>query len=274
MAVALSAAGPHNPELLQMIAPACLITGGSSGIGRATALLATRGGYRVAIACLPAHFEDALQVAQEISAAGGHAVALQGDVSSRLDIERLFNETDAALGPLSMLVNCAGSYLESRVEELDFEALSHMIAVNFTGVVYCCREAVRRMSNRRGGSGGAIVNVSSMAATIGGRPGASAYAGSKAAVDTFTTGFAREVADQGIRVNSVRPGVTASAMTAHLQADPELRKRVEASIPLGRIGQPEEVAELILWLLSNKASLVTGAHVNVGGGGFHVVGVS
>lgn len=257
-----------------MTTPTCLITGGSSGIGRATALLTARSGYRVAIASLPAHFEDSLRVAREISTAGGHAVALQGDVSSKSDIERLFSEADAALGPLSMLVNCAGSYLESRVDELDFDTLNYMISVNFTGLVYCCSEAARRMSNRMGGLGGAIVNVSSMAATIGGRPGASAYAGSKAAVDTFTTGFAREVADQGIRVNSVRPGVTASTMTAHLQSDPELRKRVEASIPLGRIGQPEEVAELILWLLSDKASLVTGAHVNVGGGGFHVVGVS
>ena len=130
------------------------------------------------------------------------------------------------------------------------------------------------MSTRHGGAGGAIVNVSSMAATIGGRPGASAYAASKTAVDVFTTGFAREVAAEGIRVNTVRPGVTATAMTAHLERDPALRRKVEDSIPSGRIGQPEEVAEVILWLLSGKASLVTGAHVNAGGGGFQVVGVS
>ena len=252
----------------------CLITGGSSGIGRATARLAAQAGHRVAIASLPEHFEDSQKVALEINASGAHAVALQGDVALKADIERIFSEAEAAIGPLSALVNCAGIYRQARVEDLDFDQLSRMVAVNFTGVMYCCREAARRMSFRKGGSGGAIVNVSSMAATIGGRPGASAYAGTKAAIDTFTTGFAREVAADGIRVNTVRPGVTASAMTVNLETDPALRKRVEASIPLGRIGQPEEVAELILWLLSDKASLVTGAHVNVGGGGFHVAGIS
>ena len=131
-------------------------------------------------------------------------------------------------------------------------------------------QVVRRMSNVLGGSGGAIVNVSSMAATIGGRPGACAYAASKGAVDVFTTGFAREVAGQGIRVNTVRPGVTATGMTPQLELDADLRRRVEASIPMGRIGQPQEVAALIVWLLSAEASFVTGAHVNVGGGGFLV----
>lgn len=257
-----------------MASQTCLITGGSSGIGRATARMAAQAGYRVAIASPPEHFEDSLKVVHEMKAAGAHAVALQADVSSQLDIERIFKEAEAAVGPLSALVNCAGVYREARVEDLDFSDLSYMIAVNVTGVMYCCREAARRMSLRKGGLGGAIVNVSSMAATIGGRPGASAYAGSKAAIDTFTTGFAREVAAEGIRVNTVRPGVTATAMTASLETNHEIRKRVESSIPLGRIGQPEEVAELILWLLSDKATLVTGAHVNVGGGGFHVAGIS
>jgi NAD(P)-dependent dehydrogenase (short-subunit alcohol dehydrogenase family) len=252
----------------------CLITGGSSGIGRATARLAARAGYWVAVASLPEHFQDSVKVAHEIVENGGRAVALQGDVSSKLDIERIFTEAEAALGPLSALVNSAGIYQEARVENLDFNNLTYMIAVNFTGLMYCCREATRRMSTRKGGTGGAIVNVSSMAATIGGRPGASAYAGSKGAIDVFTTGFAREVAAEGIRVNTVRPGVTATAMTAQLELDQELRKRVEASIPLGRVGQPEEVAELILWLLSDKAALVTGAHINVGGGGFHVAAMS
>ena len=257
-----------------MTPPSCLITGGSSGIGRATALLAARGGYRVAIASLPAHADDSARVVQAILDGGGQAVALHGDVALRADIERLFGEAEAAIGPLTAVVNGAGVYCESRVDAYEFDALAHMIAVNLTGVVYCCREAARRMSTRHGGAGGAIVNVSSMAATIGGRPGASAYAASKAAVDVFTTGFAREVAAEGIRVNTVRPGVTATAMTAHLERDPALRRKVEDSIPSGRIGQPEEVAEVILWLLSGKASLVTGAHVNAGGGGFQVVGVS
>ncbi len=257
-----------------MTPPSCLITGGSSGIGRATALLAARGGYRVAIASLPAHADDSARVVQAIRDGGGQAVALHGDVALRADIERLFGEAESAIGPLTAVVNGAGVYRESRVDAYEFDALAHMIAVNLTGVVYCCREAARRMSTRHGGAGGAIVNVSSMAATIGGRPGASAYAASKAAVDVFTTGFAREVAAEGIRVNTVRPGVTATAMTAHLERDPALRRKVEDSIPSGRIGQPEEVAEVILWLLSGKASLVTGAHVNAGGGGFQVVGVS
>ena len=154
------------------------------------------------------------------------------------------------------------------------DELAAMIAVNVTGVMYCCREAARRMSTRHGGAGGAIVNVTSLAVTIGGRPGAAAYAGSKAAIDNFSTGFAREVAAEGIRVNTVRPGVTATGMTTNLAQDPDLRRRVEASMPLGRIGQPEEVAELIVWLLSDKASLVTGAHVNAGGGGFLVAGIA
>lgn len=257
-----------------MASRTCLITGGSSGIGRATAHLAARDGFRVAIVSLPAHLDDSIMVAETIRSSGGHAVALQGDVALQADIERVFGEAETALGPLTALVNCAGVYREARVDDLDYAVLAHMVAVNVTGPMYCCREAARRMSTRHGGAGGVIVNVSSMAVTIGGRPGASAYAGTKGAIDIFTSGFAREVAAEGIRVNSVRPGVTATAMTAHLQGNPELLSRVEASIPLGRIGQPEEVAELILWLLSDKASLVTGAHVNAGGGGFQVVGVS
>jgi len=252
----------------------CLITGGSSGIGRATAHLAAQAGYRVVIASLPAHYEDSLRVAEEISRPGLRGVALQGDVGVKADIERIFEEAQAAAGPLSALVNCAGVYRQARVEALDYDELAAMIAVNVTGVMYCCREAARRMSTRHGGAGGAIVNVTSLAVTIGGRPGAAAYAGSKAAIDNFSTGFAREVAAEGIRVNTVRPGVTATGMTTNLAQDPDLRRRVEASMPLGRIGQPEEVAELIVWLLSDKASLVTGAHVNAGGGGFLVAGIA
>lgn len=218
------------------------------------------------------HFDDSIMVAEIIRSSGGHAVALQGDVALQADIERVFGEAETALGPLTALVNCAGVYREARVEDMEYSVPTHMIAVNVAGPMYCCREAARRMSTRHGGTGGAIVNVSSMAVTIGGRPGAGAYAGTKGAIDIF--GFAREVAAEGIRVNTVRPGVTATAMTAHLQGNPELLSRVEASIPLGRIRQPEEVAELMLWLLSDKASLVTGAHVKAGGGGFQVVGVS
>lgn len=252
----------------------CLITGASSGIGRATALRAAQAGYNLAVVSLPEHLSECEATAQAARTYGVKAVSIAADVASHTDIENMFRQADVSLGPLHALVNNAGVYRESRVENYRWDDLSIMLAVNFAATVWCCREATRRMSTRHGGPGGAIVNVSSMAATIGGRPGASAYAGSKAAVDAFTTGFAREVAAEGIRVNTVRPGVTATNMTRHLEHDAALRARVAASIPSGRIGQPEEVAELIVWLLSQQASLVTGAHINVGGGGFNVIGVS
>jgi NAD(P)-dependent dehydrogenase (short-subunit alcohol dehydrogenase family) len=252
----------------------CLITGASSGIGRATALRAAQAGYNLAVVSLAEHLSDCEATAQAVRAHGVKALVIAADVASPADVEHMFRQADASLGPLHALVNNAGVYRESRVEDYQWDDLSIMLAVNFAATVWCCREATRRMSTRRGGPGGAIVNVSSMAATIGGRPGASAYAGSKAAVDAFTTGFAREVAAEGIRVNTVRPGVTATNMTRHLENNPDLRARVAASIPSGRIGQPEEVAELIVWLLSQQASLVTGAHINVGGGGFNVIGVN
>ena len=144
-----------------------------------------------------------------------------------------------------------------------------MFAVNVIGLMLCCREAARRMSTRNGGKGGAIVNVSSMAATIGGRPMSSTYAASKGAVDVFTVGFAREVAAEGIRVNAIRPGVTDTDMIESMRSGP-LRAATEATIPMHRYGRPEEVGAAIVWLLSDKASFVTGANINVGGGGFHV----
>lgn len=251
----------------------CVITGGSSGIGLATSMLAARQGYSVAIATLPVNMDAAHSVVRDIRSKGGKAAAIACDVALPGDIESMFRHAESELGPITALVNSAGIYRSSRVDALDVEAVVHMFAVNSIGLMVCCREAARRMSTARGGGGGAIVNVSSMAATIGGRPGASAYAATKGAVDVFTTGFAREVAAEGIRVNVVRPGVTETGLTTHLKTNPELRKRVEASIPTGRIGQPGEVAELIVWLLSDQASLVTGAHVNVGGGGFQVVAV-
>ena len=158
------------------------------------------------------------------------------------------------------------------VRDLNFEAISRLIAINVTGLMICCREAARLMSTRSGGPGGSIVNVSSMAATIGGRPGHSVYAASKGAVDVFSKGFAKEVAREGIRVNTVRPGAVASTMTAGLEADPELKKAVEDSIPMGRIGQPGEIADIALWLMSPASSLITGAHIDAGGGGFNVAG--
>jgi NAD(P)-dependent dehydrogenase (short-subunit alcohol dehydrogenase family) len=145
-----------------------------------------------------------------------------------------------------------------------------MMDLNVVGLMLCCREAARRMALSRGGQGGAIVNVSSMAATIGGRPGASAYAASKAAVDVFTTGLAKELAPEGIRVNAVRPGMTLTDMTADVQADPVRLRAVAATIPMQRCGEPEEIAAAILFLLSDAASYVSGTHLNASGGGFLV----
>lgn len=248
----------------------CLVTGGTRGIGRATALLAARAGRPVAI--VGRDEAEGREIVRQIEAESGRAAFVTADVTRPDEVARAFDDAASVLGPLRAVVNAAGVTYNSRVEDFDGEALGRLMTVNVVALMVCCREAVRRLSTRHGGQGGAIVNVSSMAATIGGRLGGSAYAASKAAVDTFTTGFAREVAREGIRVNTVRPGVVATPMTAFVTGDAALLKRVEDSIPLGRIGRPEEIAELIVWLLSDKASLVMGAHVDAGGGGFLVAG--
>lgn len=253
-----------------MTARHCLITGGSLGIGRATALMAASRGYDVSIAGLPKDAQAAQKVVREIESAGGRAVSINADVSAQADVAALFEEAERALGPLTALVNSAGMLYPSCVADFEADRLQRIFMVNVVGSMLCCREATRRMSTASGGAGGAIVNVSSMAATVGGRPGSVAYAATKAAIDCFTTGFAREVAGQGIRVNAVRPGMTVTPMTTWLQEAPDVRKRVEESVPMGRMGRPEEIAETILWLLSDAASFVTGAHVNAGGGGFQV----
>ncbi len=248
--------------------PHCLVTGGTRGIGAATALLAARRGYDVTLVAREADGVHVAAVAAAVRALGRRVETISADVAKDEHVVRAFDGAEAALGRLDALVNAAGIGHNGRVEALDASALSRLLAVNVLGTMLCCREAARRMSTARGGPGGGIVNVSSMAATIGGRPGAAAYAASKAAVDSFTTGFAREVAAEGIRVNVVRPGVIATDMTAHVTRDPDRLARVEASIPMRRLGHPGEVAEVALWLLSDTASFVTGAHVDAGGGGF------
>ncbi|MBS0445233.1 MAG: SDR family oxidoreductase [Proteobacteria bacterium] len=246
----------------------CLITGGPRGIGRATALLAAKAGWAVSIAGLAEHMDDANAVVKEIEAAGGKAVAIAADVSKEAEIVAMFDEAERRLGPVRGVVNAAGMPYGGPVTGLAFAPLEKMMTVNIVGLIVCCREAARRMSTASGGQGGSIVNISSLAVTIGGRPGAAAYAASKAAVDCFTTGMAREVANQGIRVNTVRPGAIVTAMTAAMTATPEQRAHMDKSIPLGRMGEPEEIGEVAVWLLSDHASLVSGAHVNAGGGGF------
>jgi len=247
----------------------CLITGGTRGIGRATALLAARSGHAVAVVGRDAG--EGAEVVAAIEAEGGRAAFVAADITRPDEVAYAFDAA-AQLGPLRAVVNAAGITYNSRVADFDADALDRLMSVNVVALIVCCREAARRLSTRSGGQGGAIVNLSSMAATIGGRFGGSAYAASKAAVDCFTTGFAREVAREGIRVNTVRPGVVATPMTAFVTGNEELLKRVQDSIPLGRIGRPEEVAELVVWLLSDKASLVMGAHVDAGGGGFLIAG--
>jgi len=248
----------------------CLITGGPRGIGRATALLAAKAGWAISIAGLAEHMDDAHSVVKEIEAMGGKAVAIAADVSKEEDIVAMFDASEQALGPIRGVVNAAGMAYGGPTTELRFDLLQKLMTINVVGLIICCREATRRMSTARGGLGGSIVNISSHAVTVGGRPGAAAYAASKAAVDNFTTGFAREVAKQGMRVNTIRPGAIATHMTAGLTANPEQLREYEKSIPLGRMGQPEEIGEVAVWLLSDHANLVTGAHINAGGGGFNV----
>lgn len=250
----------------------CVITGGAGGMGQSTARLAARNGYAVSILSLEEERAAGEMLAQEISDAGGQAVFIATDVAHEDSVVSAYAEAAEAFGRPSAAVHCAGIYVGSKILDLDIEANARMLDVNVLGIMICCREAGRLMSTERGGSGGSIVNIASMAATIGGRPGACVYAASKGAVDVFTKGFAKEVAHQGIRVNTIRPGAVASPMTAGLEANPELKRGVENSIPIGRLGTCDEIAEIAVWLMSPSASLVTGAFVDASGGGFHVAG--
>lgn len=244
----------------------CLVTGGASGIGRATARLAAKGGYKVAIGALASYRDDAEAVVGEIRRNGGQAITVVADVCKESEVVAMFAEAKSALGPVDAVINAAGVSYSARPEDYEGDVLDLMMRVNITGLILCCREAIRQMDGR----GGSIVNISSMAATIGGRPGAAAYAASKAAVDVYTAGAARDIAKRGIRMNTIRPGVIATPMTEKLQNTPDALRRIEESIPMGRIGRPEEIAEVAMWLLSDSAILVTGAQINAGGGGFHV----
>jgi NAD(P)-dependent dehydrogenase (short-subunit alcohol dehydrogenase family) len=243
-----------------------LITGGSRGIGAATARLAAHKGWAVAI-----NYRAAKDQAETLVAAierdGGRAMAVQGDVAAQDQVEAMFRAVDG-FGPLAALVNSAGISLIAPAAELEQRALERLLAINVIGTILCCREAVRRMSTRLGGEGGVIVNVSSMAAKIGGRSGRTAYAASKGAVDSFTIGLAKEVAREGIRVNALRPGMTMTDMTDAVRRDPELYARTAATIAMNRCAEPEEMAHPILWLLSDEASFISGALLDGSGGGF------
>ena len=242
-----------------------IVTGGSRGIGAATARLAAQRGYAVCINYVQ-DSDAAEQVAASIHHDGNKAIAVQADVGVESDVVRLFETVDRELGPLTALVNNAAT-LESqmRLEQMDAARMQRMFATNAIGTMLCSREAVRRMSKKHGGGGGAIVNVSSGASRSGSPAEYVDYAATKGAIDTFTVGLAAEVASEGIRVNGVRPGFIYTAMHAK-GGEPGRVDRVKMTVPMQRGGQPEEVAAAILWLLSDEASYVTGTILDVSGG--------
>ena len=242
-----------------------LVTGAGRGIGAATATLAARRGYAVCVNYLH-NQAAAMRVVDAIEHEGGRAIAVAADVSVEAEVLRLYESIDQQLGPVTALVNNAGILeRQARVQSIDAARLQRVFATNVIGSFLCAREAVLRMSTAHGGRGGAIVNVSSVAARTGSPNEYVDYAASKGAIDSFTRGLAAEVASEGIRVNAVRPGFIHTDMHAS-GGEPDRIERVKASVPLGRGGQAEEVAQAILWLLSAEASYTTGAFIDVAGG--------
>ncbi len=238
-----------------------IVTGGSRGIGAAICRRLAQDGYAVAVN-YAARPEAAEGVVQEIAAAGGQARAFRGDVSDENDVDALFAAAQDSFGRLVGLVSNAGIVGgTSRVDELTLEALNRTLAVNVVGTILAARAAVRAMSTRHGGAGGSIVNLSSVAARLGGPGELVHYATSKGAIDTFTMGLGREVADEGIRVNAVAPGLIDTEMNPS-----ERQARIVPNIPIKRVGMAAEVAEAVAWLLSPAASYVTGTTLTVSGG--------
>ena len=242
-----------------------LVTGASGGIGAEVARLAAARGVPVAV-----HFlRNKLAVeslVKEIESAGGRALAIHADLGKEQDIVRLFDTATRELGPVAGLVNSAGVVGGlTRVENVTAAALEEVFRVNVVGTILCCREAVKRMSTTHGGSGGSIVNVSSIASRIGGAGEWVHYAASKGAVDSFTLGLAREVASEGIRVNAVSPGIVATDLHAKAGAADRL-ERMAPGIPMKRPGTPNEIAQTILWLLSDAPAYITGSILEIGGG--------
>ncbi len=242
-----------------------MVTGGSRGIGAACARLAAVAGYDV---CVNYAGDEAAarRTVAEVLAAGRRAVAVQADVGSEEDVVRLFEACDRTLGPVSALLNNAGVVAPaSRVERMDAQRVMRVLRINVLGAFLAAREAVRRMSSRHGGAGGVIVNVSSAAARLGSPGEYVDYAASKAAVDTLTRGLALEVADEGIRVAGIRPGLIDTDIHRSQGAVGRL-ERLAPTVPMKRAGTPEEVARAALWLMSDEASYVTGTIVDVAGG--------
>jgi NAD(P)-dependent dehydrogenase (short-subunit alcohol dehydrogenase family) len=244
-----------------MSRPVLLIAGGSRGIGASTAKLAGARGYDVAIN-YKSNANAAAAVAAAVKAAGGNAIAVQGDMASEADIERTFDDAARELGPITHFVHSAGIIGDSsRLDEADAKTIREVLDVDTFGALLCLRACVRRMSTKHGGKGGSVVMLSSMAAPLGGANECVWYAAAKAGVDSMVIGVSREVAKEGMRVNAITPGV----IDTDIQP-PGRVERVTPMLPMGRAGQPDEVAEAILFLLSDAASYVNGANLRVSGG--------
>lgn len=242
-----------------------LVTGASRGIGAEIALAAGRSGYRVGVNYLRSE-TAAHAVVERIRAAGGQAVALQADVGQLDQVVRMFAQLDEAFGPLDVLVNNAGVLANFRVDAVDETNVADLFRANVFSAYFCSREAVRRMSTAHGGNGGAIVNMSSVAARLGGLGGGAAYAASKGAIDSFNLALAKEVGAEGIRVNAIRPGLIATEIHDAHGGIAKMEQMAKTAVPLGRAGSAAEVAEVALWLASNAASYVHGTVVDVAGG--------
>jgi NAD(P)-dependent dehydrogenase (short-subunit alcohol dehydrogenase family) len=246
------------------LAGVVVITGGSRGIGAACAVLAARAGYKVAIN-YRADAGEAVRILAEVRKAGSNGSVIRADMGKPADVARLFQEADL-LGPVTGLINNAGIVdARARIDEMDAGRIERMFAVNAIGPVLAAGEAVRRMSTRHGGKGGSIVNISSAAAVLGGGGQYVDYAATKGAIDTLTIGLAREVAEEGIRVNAVRPGIIDTDIHAS-GGEPDRARLMAAQVPMKRAGSAEEVARAVLWLMSDEASYITGAILPVSGG--------
>jgi NAD(P)-dependent dehydrogenase (short-subunit alcohol dehydrogenase family) len=245
--------------------PIALVTGGSRGIGAATALLAAQRGFAVAVN-YTANSLAADEVVRQIRAAGGTAITVQADVGIESDIMNMFAKVDAKLGRITALVNNAGVVdVVSRVDAMSATRLKRMFDINVLGSFFCAREAVKRMSTKHGGAGGTIVNLSSVAARLGGPGQYVDYAASKGAIDSFTVGLAKEVALEGIRVNAVRPGIIDTDIHAS-GGEPDRARQMAPMVPMQRAGSALEVAKAIVWFMSEESSYTTGSFVDVAGG--------
>ncbi len=248
-----------------MTRPVFLITGGSRGIGAAVARIASAEGADICINFV-SNEAAANDVVRAVEATGNKALAVQGDMAVEADIIRVFDACTEALGTPTVVVNNAGVLdIEGRLEDYSADRIARIVNLNVTGAILCAREAVRRMSTNNGGKGGAIINISSMAAQLGAGSTYVDYAATKGAIDTLTVGLSREVALEGIRVNGVRPGIIETDIHAS-GGNPNRAADLAHTVPMGRAGSAEEVAEAVIWLASEKASYVTGTTINVSGG--------